>query len=328
MLSQAEYFRSLLTPDVINSIGGVIRSHNGFLCSCFLEQACKREPFEVQRAATDIAHLAGGHLSLAVVNGQLMFSPDDDAIGRVFKKNDFNKFESHCTRLFLHSGDDALDIGGNVGGSTVVIAKAVGGGKVVTLEPERANFALLKKNLILNGVTNVTAHQIAAGDSEGVAPLYLNDDKGENNCGDHRVWADPNESRKSYKVPQFPADLYTNTLLNLRFIKIDTQGAEVKVLRGLKSALAKYEHLVLQVEYWPWGLKNCGNSHVELLDILTANGFLITCMDTSQTSLVRTPREALEGYIMRGVPFDKILLDLWCFRGNSVDRLMAAGRAF
>jgi FkbM family methyltransferase len=50
------------------------------------------------------------------------------------------------------------------------------------------------------------------------------------------------------------------------FMKVDVQGAEVKVLRGAGDLLTLLDFLYL--EYWPYGLRRAGDSPEELTGIL------------------------------------------------------------
>lgn len=55
------------------------------------------------------------------------------------------------------------------------------------------------------------------------------------------------------------------------FIKIDTQGAEVGILRGMKNIIKSAR--LISIEYWPYGLNKIGNTGQDLSDLLTKYGF-------------------------------------------------------
>jgi FkbM family methyltransferase len=74
--------------------------------------------------------------------------------------------------LRLRKGDRVLDAGANIGDFTVLAARKVGpSGLVVAMEPEPDNFAILTRNIKLNGVTNVRTVQAGLWDREGHASL-------------------------------------------------------------------------------------------------------------------------------------------------------------
>lgn len=171
----------------------------------------------------------------------------------------------------LGPGDVALDLGANIGVYTLTLAHAVGtAGKVIAFEPEPSNFALLSKNVELNGYQNVAAWPYAVGADAGTIKLYLSD----SNRGDHRTFADGSR-RRVIEVRCVRLDEFLDPSLQVRLIKMDIQGAEVTALQGMQSLLRRAQQLTLLTEFWPAGLSNAGSSAREYLDLLLLAGFQI-----------------------------------------------------
>jgi hypothetical protein len=59
------------------------------------------------------------------------------------------------------------------------------------------------------------------------------------------------------------------------FVKIDVQGGELSVLRGMKRTVQANPRLQLFVELWPFGLRAAGSSADELLALVAAYGFTV-----------------------------------------------------
>ena len=74
----------------------------------------------------------------------------------------------------INKGDVVLDVGANVGYFTLIFARLVGpNGKVYAFEPDPDNFALLKKNVEMNGYKNVVLVQNAVSDKIEDVQLHL-----------------------------------------------------------------------------------------------------------------------------------------------------------
>lgn len=74
----------------------------------------------------------------------------------------------------LKEGQVVVDIGANIGYYALLEARIVGtSGKVYAIEPVPGNVEILKKNIELNGYSNVEVHQLAIGGEKGLARLYV-----------------------------------------------------------------------------------------------------------------------------------------------------------
>ncbi len=165
-----------------------------------------------------------------------------------------------------------LDIGANIGYYTLIFAKLVGeNGKIFAFEPDPTNFALLKKNMEINNYKNAALIQKAVSDKTGKAMLYLCD----NNKGDHRIY-DSDDGRRSIPIESIRLDDYFKDYVGkIDFIKIDTQGADELVIKGMPNLLRKNKNLKIILEFWPLGVKKSGGNAKEFLQLLIEYGFKI-----------------------------------------------------
>lgn len=186
----------------------------------------------------------------------LHYAPNDLLIGgEVAQYGTYESFETEILLKTLTTGDTAIDIGANIGIYTLQMAKKIGErGRVYAFEPEPTNFFILSKNIIDNGLSNISAIPIGLSDGKGEAHLYLSWD----NMGDHRVY-DANYRRKreyiDISLDTLDAVLKQSKQKNkIKTIKIDTQGYEPYVIKGASHTIAS-SHPYIFIEYWPFGYK-------------------------------------------------------------------------
>lgn len=188
----------------------------------------------------------------------------------------------------LKPGDTVIDIGANIGLMTLFMARAVGlEGRVFAFEPAPENVKLLQKNIEANGNKNVKVIAAAVSDRPGTLKLFLSDF----NPGDHRIY-NPEERTKGWQkndvvydklvsgkreaidVPVISIDEFLKDYKNpIALIKIDVQGAEGGVLKGMIGILEKNKNIKIMTEFWPAGLKMFGVSAEKFLTILENLGF-------------------------------------------------------
>lgn len=139
----------------------------------------------------------------------------------------------------LRPGDMVLDVGANVGFLSVIAARLVGpGGRVVAFEPVPANARQVRRNARLNGFTNIDIVTSAVGDHTGRARLVLARFAG---GGALREAGAPPDACGEIDVAITTLDGWLAAQGNPApaLVKIDVEGAEPAVLRGLAATLAR-----------------------------------------------------------------------------------------
>jgi FkbM family methyltransferase len=132
-----------------------------------------------------------------------------------------------------------LDIGANVGFFTVRAAKRLGQqGRVLALEPHPTRFDLLKGNIALNELVNVTALPYAAGSANGRATIFEPD----HSFGPHPLdisCAAPGD--KAIEVDMRTIDTILDTIgaPPLSLVKMDVEGFEPQVIGGMLRTLER-----------------------------------------------------------------------------------------
>jgi FkbM family methyltransferase len=169
----------------------------------------------------------------------------------------------------LRPGMRFVDVGAHVGYYTVLAARSVGAsGEVIAFEPDPANRALLERNVALNDCANVRVLPWAAGARAGRVILH----RARFNTGDHRVYAAGGD-REALEVGQVLLDEVPALAGPVDVVKIDVQGAEEGVVRGMEALVARSPGVVVLAEYWPAALERFGSAPGALLGYYRSLGF-------------------------------------------------------
>jgi FkbM family methyltransferase len=175
----------------------------------------------------------------------------------------------------LFHGGDIIDVGANIGYCSVLFAKAASAGaNVYAFEPEPFNFELLQQAIRAHRVDGIVVPSCTAvGASDGSLKLWLN----ENHHADHRIvtgtFAEAADTQDvSIDVPVIAIDSLFDAK-TVKFIKVDVQGYELAVCRGMEKTLAGNPDCALSLEYMPDALLDLGFSPSELPAWFKDRGF-------------------------------------------------------
>lgn len=206
--------------------------------------------------------------------GPLMVNLQDQGVGQpTFLNRDWE----HNETLYLveNVAPDSIfvDIGANIGYYTVLASSLVGAsGRVFSFEPDRQNFQILEQNLALNHCDNVTLHSCALGETDDLQCLY----KSDSNSGDHRLSIFAFEKdRETELVPVRRLDSFLNTLAPGKRIamKMDVQGFEVHVMRGMTRILEERDVYLVMAELCPKLISLSGDEPDDMLELFKDAGF-------------------------------------------------------
>jgi FkbM family methyltransferase len=134
-------------------------------------------------------------------------------------------------RKALRPGDGFVDVGANAGYFTLLASRAVGpSGYVVAIEPSARTRAALEANLARNGADNVRTVGAAVGAAVATVPFY------------RAEWNDAESStvqrpglvlEANVRTAPLPTLLTSDEAAGTSVVKIDVEGAEAEVLRGM-----------------------------------------------------------------------------------------------
>ena len=70
-------------------------------------------------------------------------------------------------------------------------------------------------------------------------------------------------------------DYFENTNYKIDVIKMDVQGSEMEVLKGMTNTIKQNDNLNIITEFWPTGIRNSGSSPRDFLNRLAESGFAL-----------------------------------------------------
>jgi FkbM family methyltransferase len=166
-------------------------------------------------------------------------------------------------RGVLTRGDVFVDVGAHIGYHTLLAAGLVGEhGRVYAFEPSPERHADLAANLARNATSNVTAFELAGGGRESVGTLFLAPRTNTSaSTMVARAARDASAGRERREVRVVPVQdcIAGEDLGRVRVVKVDVEGFEIEVLRGLDRILGGHSPLALVIEISPeWATESPG----------------------------------------------------------------------
>lgn len=189
----------------------------------------------------------------------------------------FGVWEPHMTawlRRSLKPGDTFIDVGANIGVFSVLGSRLAGpAGRVVAIEASPTFHRQVLQHAALNGCENIRAVNTAVSDERKTLTFVL---ASSNNLGANSAvpYAGPAESEFQIEALPLADVLQPEEVARARVIKIDVEGAEGGVVRGLAPVMGRLrDDVEIAVEVTPERMSQLGDSIDELLETMRSHGF-------------------------------------------------------
>ena len=171
----------------------------------------------------------------------------DYSLSRYTRGRSFSDFAAFCRR-HLRPADIMLDVGANIGLSSIVAADLLPQGRILAIEGSAQNCHALRVNVARHGLPAHVVHA-AVGAASGSVAFHESSAFGhvvvEANMGPFQGAATPLRTIDELVASQW--------LPRVDFIKMDIEGFEQDALLGARETLARYDPLVF-LEFNTWCL--------------------------------------------------------------------------
>lgn len=165
------------------------------------------------------------------------------ALGRGYGSGTFGRDRLEALAAVTFAGDTFWDVGAHKGFVTLAASRLVGpAGRVVAVEPSATNLGFLRRHLEWNVVKNVTVVDAALGDAPGRAAFG-----GRGSSIAFRMGVGP-ETVEVRTLAELAGEL---GLAAPNVIKLDVEGAEAAVLRGMGPLLGGDQALLISTHGRP-----------------------------------------------------------------------------
>jgi FkbM family methyltransferase len=180
--------------------------------------------------------------------------------------NRYDALQILWLEVHLKEGDIALDIGAHYGVySLLMSAKCGRSGRVIAFEPDPDARALMARNLGLNSdLSRPVIEPIACSDENGNAFLFTRGGNGQSSLARSGVEFSAHHHAHKISVPLVTLDSYleSHRLPEPRLVKIDAEGAEIRILKGASKLLNGTSDVLCELHPYAW--PEFGNTFTEL----------------------------------------------------------------
>jgi FkbM family methyltransferase len=180
----------------------------------------------------------------------------------------------------VNTGDVVIDVGANVGDTSLHFAKLVGArGKVHAFEPHPVTFQRFKKNAELNELPNLVLNPVGLGSANATFTMRSVD---EGNQGMNQISRSaPGSGDLEIIVTTLDEYADRNAMDRMDLIKIDVEGFEYDALLGSRRSLERW-HPVLFIELDEHNLMTQGSDPVKLVRFLEELGYQLEHAETGE----------------------------------------------
>jgi len=206
------------------------------------------------------------------------FLYNSPAFKNFLKDNPHERGEVKFLESIVKEGMNVIDIGANIGITTMTIAKRIGRkGKLYSFEPIPEYFNILKKNISSNGLENAKVYELAVTNQVGRVNFY------QKGLSSGIVFE---EGAERFEVSTTTIDSFLSNEKTERIdlINMDCEGSELLVLKEAKKTLQKNKVKIFCEIHHDF-LKQLGHSIEDLVEYLQSLEFQVQSVSLNDLKL-------------------------------------------
>lgn len=206
-----------------------------------------------------------------------IFCDRRDIIGQtIIETGQWEGLMSRTIQAILSPGDCAMDIGANMGYDSLLMSQIVGAtGSVIAFEPDHNNLRRLLENTKNLQFQNIAIASLALADIESLVRMEIANI--ENTGMSNLRHAESNSLSQPVLVSRLANLMEFVTPINISLVKIDVEGFEFKVIKGMGDYLNNIQALTCEINHE--FLEQCGSSAKELFGYMNEHGFVSYCAE-------------------------------------------------
>lgn len=214
----------------------------------------------------DFVRKLDGIATTQYLGHKISYDPSTVIGGLLASHGEFEKKEMELCSEYILDQCIVLDIGANIGLHSIYFSELAKQGKIISLEPSLTTFDLLVNNVA--GIPNIVPLNIAASGSGGIADFFDASDNAYSSLIDTKR----KEIIGINRVPCMKIDDLVSSLelCAVDFVKIDVEGMEYEVLRGMLDVISKYKPVIFCEIYKG---KHSNQKPDETVSLLIQNGY-------------------------------------------------------
>lgn len=213
-----------------------------------------------------------------------MIVPIEQAHGMVlYLKGIYEPVVTKFVKFFLQEGMNFVDVGACLGYYSLLASHIVKEkGRVVAFEPEMENLSYLYENITFSKYNNIQVIEKAASDKVGEMPLNVS-----KHIGCHSLLYSELSGHNGLQSMQIVKTIPVDKCIDrIDMIKIDVEGWEYYVLKGIESFLGRNDHSITVImEHCPSLLKENPEIGAKLMEFLEYFAHKIYIIDPKKKKL-------------------------------------------
>lgn len=245
--------------------------------------------------------LMPGKIFRFTIGDSLYFEyPLKSDIGQALFIKIFETAEIRFVYHHLQTGNIVFDVGANAGLFALIAAKKVGStGHVYAFEPGLRELQLLRNNIAINHLNNITVVDCAVSDKVGTAQFAISVDGAMNSLAQTKHPSQKIQEWREVKLTTLDYFIEQQSIKKVDFIKIDVEGAEKKVLQGAIKLLGSSNAPEILCEFCDATATVFNSSGSDLWDTFVGLGFHLFRISNAKGTpylLTPSPRKLSYGY--------------------------------